>query len=112
MRTLQLRVETPEICINGHMFALQLTDLELYSRAQALLECLTQLDKQPRTAEELLAATGDVAALLEAALGAGAMGIIGDGKPVNLPLAIEWLGALAQEAAQHYTDIALDDEDD
>ena len=112
MRELTLRVENPKIKINGRVFALLLSDLELYARAQALFERYARFADTPRTAEEVLAAAAEAMALLEEALGAGAAGVIADGRPVSLALAVEWLGALAQEAAEHYADLAARDGDD
>jgi hypothetical protein len=110
MRELQLRVENPELTINGHVFALGLSDLELFMRAQALFQRYEHFADAPRAPGEVLAAAGDVSALLEAALGQGAIGIISGGKPVSLSLAIKWLGSVAREAAEHYAETALEED--
>lgn len=107
MRELMLRVERPQIKINGQVFDLRLTDIELYTRAQALFERLEGFASLPRTTEEMLMTLREVTALLDEALGEGATHAISDGAPVSLPLAIEWLGALAGEAAAHYVDGVL-----
>jgi hypothetical protein len=112
MRELTLRVEDPNIRINGHVFTLRLTDLELFTRVQALYERYERIAAEERDAETVLAAAGEAAALLEEALGSGAVGVIAGGRPVSLALAVEWLGALAKEAAEHYAELALRDGDE
>ena len=109
MRELTLRVESPEIHINGECYALHLDDLDLYTQADALLKRCAALP-QAGDADAVLDAARAVTALLEAALGEGAIRRISGGKPVSLPLAIEWLGALAGEAAAHYTAVALQED--
>ena len=52
-------------------------------------------------------ATCAVTGLIDEALGEGAVLRISGGRPVNLPLAVEWLAALAGEAAEHCADAAL-----
>jgi hypothetical protein len=111
MRELQLRVECPQICINGHRFDLLLSDLDLYTRAQALFSRCERMADAPRTATDILTAAGEATALLETALGSGAVSTISGGHSVSLTLALEWLGALAREAAEHYVDATLSDED-
>jgi len=110
MRELTMRVERPQIKINGQLFDLHLTDIELYTRAQAVLEGLEQFHDAPRTPEEVLSALREVTGLLEASLGEGATRAISNGAPVSLPLAIEWLGTLAGEAAAHYVDGVLEED--
>ena len=110
MRALQLRVENPQIEINGIPFALKLDDLELYTRAQEELTRLTQFGEEPQTPQTMLAALRRVTALLAETLGTGAVRAIAGECPVSLPLAIEWLSLLAQEAAEHAMDIALQED--
>lgn len=107
MRELTLRVETPTICINGNPYPLLLSDLELYTRAQALLAQCAGLEGGERAPQAVLAAAQAAAALLDEALGAGATRAISGGAPVSLSLALEWLGALAREAAEHYAALAV-----
>ncbi len=107
MRQLTLRVEDPRIEINGQGFSLRMSDMELYARVQELLARCTELGDGLPDPARVLAAAGDAAALLDAALGEGAVARISGGRPVSLPLALEWLGALAREAAEHYTELLL-----
>ncbi len=112
MRELTLRVENPSIRINGHAFVLRLTDLELFTRVRALYERYERFAAEEHGAEAVLAVAGEATALLEEALGSGAAGVIADGKPVSLALTVEWLGALAREAAEHYAELAMRDGDE
>lgn len=107
MRQLTLRVEDPRIEINGQGFALLMSDMELYASAQALLDRCTALGEGAPDPARVLEAAHEAAALLDAALGEGALRRISGGRPVSLPLALEWLGALAREAAEHYTELLL-----
>lgn len=106
MRELQLRVESPKIRINGRVFDLRLSDLEIYEKTGALFGRFERFAAGPHTAAEILAAAGEAAALLEAILGEGAAAAIGGGQPVSLRLMVEWLGEIAREAADHYADAA------
>lgn len=111
MRELELRVERPQIRINGHVFDLQLSDMEIYIRAQALLERYAHFADSPRTTGEALAAAQELTGFLEELLGPGALRIISDGKPVSLRLTAEWLGAIAREAAGHYADAVMEEDE-
>ena len=110
MRELTLRVENAQISINGQAYGLRMSDLELFTAAQALFARLENLTASAPTAEELLSALREAVALLEQALGAGAVQSIAAGSPVSLPLAVEWLGALAEEAAAHCADALLQED--
>ena len=102
MRELALRVESPRITVNGSTFDLQLSDVELYTKIHHLFTRLTVAEHETSSPEHVLAATREAVALVEAALGEGATARIAGGKPVCLPLALEWLGAMAAEAAEHF----------
>lgn len=110
MRELTLRVERPQIKINGQVFDLRLADIELYTRAQTLFEGLENFADLPHMPQEVLSTLQKVTDLLDESLGEGATRAISDGTPVSLPLAIEWLGALAGEAAAHYVDGVLEED--
>ncbi len=107
MRQLTLRVEDMDIAINGQPFALRMSDAALFTRAQAVLDSCATLADAPVTAARVLDAARQVTGLIEEALGEGAVGRISGGRPVSLPLAVEWLAALAGEAAEHCADAAL-----
>ena len=102
MRELTLRVECPQITVNGHTFDLRMNDVELYTNIHALFTRLSVAGAEAAAPEDALLAIREAVALLEAALGEGAAARIGGGKPVSLPLVLEWLGALAAEAAEHF----------
>jgi len=110
VRTLTLRVEKPQITINGQVYDLRLSDMELYTRAQTLFERFARLAETPMTAEAALSATREAVQLVDEALGAGAAKQISDGHPIRFPLAVEWLSLLAAEAAAHYVDTVLEEE--
>ncbi|MCE5343841.1 MAG: hypothetical protein LLF96_09735 [Eubacteriales bacterium] len=112
MREIMLRVECPKIKINGQVFDLLLSDLDIYTRAQALFARCEHIADAPRATAEILSAAGEATTLLEAALGGGAIAAISGSRPVSLTLALEWLGMLAREAAEHYADATQNDEDD
>ncbi|MDD3212307.1 MAG: hypothetical protein PHY64_01465 [Eubacteriales bacterium] len=112
MRELHLRAEHPKIRLNGRVFSLLLSDLDLYLRARALFAEYERIAREPKVEEALLAAAQQTTALLETALGPDAVPYLSGGHPVGLPLAMEWLGELAREAAEHYTELALSDEGD
>jgi len=107
MREITLRVEEPRIRINGEEYPLRLSDMALHSRASALLAACAAFGTNPPEAETVLQTAQEAAALLEEALGEGAIKRISGGRPVSLPLAIEWLGELAREAAEHSVNALL-----
>ena len=104
MRQLTLRVEDAGITINGERFALRMTDVELFMRAQAVLDTCTALADTSAGAAHVMDAARAVTGLIEEALGEGAVARISGGRPVSLPLAVEWLAALARDAAEHCAD--------
>ena len=109
MRALTLRVEHPQITINGQAYDLRLSDMEIYTRAQALLERFTHLDNTPPTPDTALTATRETIRLIEEILGSGAALQISEGHPIRFSLAVEWLSTIAAEAAAHYVDTVLED---
>lgn len=102
MRELTLRVESPRITVNGIAFDMLLSDVELYMQIHNLFTRLSVAGGETASPESVLAATREAVALVEAALGEGAVRRIAGEKPVSLPLALEWLGAMAAETAEHY----------
>ena len=107
MRQLTLRVEDAGLTINGERFTLRMTDVELFTRAQAVLDRCAALADEPVTPARVLDAARLVTGLIDEALGEGATMRVSEGRPVSLPLAVEWLAALAQEAAEHCADSLL-----
>ncbi|NLI21753.1 MAG: hypothetical protein GX418_09425 [Clostridiales bacterium] len=112
MRELTLRVDCPRLSINGEPYDLRLTELELYTRAQALFARCARFGETAAQAGELLAAARDAAGLLDETLGEGAAARISGGRPVSLTLALEWLGVLAEEAAVRFASRAAEDDED
>ena len=104
MRQLTLRVEDAGITINGERLTLRMTDVELFTRAQAVLDTCAALADAPATAARVMDAARAVTGLIDEALGEGAALRISGGRPVSLPLAVEWLAALARDAAEHCAD--------
>lgn len=111
MREVTLRVEDPAIRINGQVYALRMNDLTLYTRVQALMEQCAGLAAGAVTADTALTVFSEANAILTDALGDGAVSAISGGRPVSLPLMLEWLSLLAQEAAGHYAQEALREDD-
>ena len=111
MREVTLRVEDPAIRINGQVYALRINDLTLYTRVQALMEQCAGLAAGAVTADTALAVFGEANAIFTDALGDGAVSAISGGRPVSLPLMLEWLSLLAQEAAGYYAREALREDD-
>lgn len=111
MREVTLRVENPAIRINGQVYALRMNDLVLYTRVQALMEHCAGLAAGAVTTDMALAVFSEANAIFTDALGDGAVSAISGGRPVSLPLMLEWLSLLAQEAAGHYAQEALREDD-
>lgn len=107
MRSLTLRVESPQITINGRPFTLRMSDTELYTRACELFDACERFGGERGEPARALALLNDAVKLIEATLGEGAVAEISEGKPVSLTLALEWLGELAREAAEHCVSDAL-----
>ena len=107
MQDITLRVEEPRIRINGEEYPMRLTDVALCVRAGAVLEACAAFGDVPPSPEAVLRTAQDAAAVLEDALGAGAVMRISGGRPVSLPLAVEWLGTLAHAAAEGCADALL-----
>lgn len=113
MREITLAVESPQIKINGAVFDLQLSDMEIYARAQALNQKLQKYNEKPLDAfatEEILADVAEAAGLLDEILGTGATRKISRGRPVRLALALKWLNLIATEAANHYAELVTGEE--
>lgn len=108
MRELTLEVEQPQIKINGILFDLQLSDMEIYSRAQELIARFEKYATRPLSEfmpDETMADVGDAVGFLDEMLGDGAARRISRGRPVRMSLALKWISKIAEEAASHYAEL-------
>ena len=96
MRKLTLNVpETETIDINGDIFEIRKSDIDILNKSADLQSKYTGLKKDELRSVQ--AAVNDIIAFIDEILGDGAAVKISRGKPVNIKLAIEWLTAICSE---------------
>ena len=96
MRKLILNVpETQEIDINGDIFEIRKSDIDILNKSAELQVKYSDLKKDD--VKSIQAAVNEIVAFIDDILGEGAAVKISGGKPVNIALAIEWLTAICSE---------------
>ena len=96
MRKLTLNVpEREKIEINGEVFEIFMTDIDILNRSAELQ--LKYNDVKKDDAQSVKSAINDIIALIDGILGDGAGYKISRGNPVSAKVAIEWLTAICTE---------------
>ena len=84
--------ETREIDINGDVFEIQKSDVDILNKSADLQMKYADLSKNDL--QSIKNAVNETVALIDEILGNGASLKISKGKPVNAALAVEWLTAI------------------
>ena len=93
MKKLSLEVpETEQIEINGDIFDVKMSDVDIINRCAGLLEKYAGLKKDD--IEAIKSAVNETAAFIDSILGEGAVAKISGGKPVNLITVNKWLSVI------------------
>ena len=108
MREINLPIETAKIKINGMVFELHMSDLDIYNRAQEIHQKFQKYNERPTDSfppEEVLADCNELAGFLDSMLGEGAVARISKGKPVRMAMLFRWIDVIAEDAASHYAEL-------
>jgi hypothetical protein len=98
MRKLNLNLpEGLEIDINGDVFGIQKSDVDILNRSAELQ--LKYINLQKDDLQSIKNAVNETIALIDEILGEGAVVKISGGKPVSVRLAVEWLTAICAEVS-------------
>ena len=96
MRKLTLNLPEPEqIEINGDIFEIQKSDVDILNKSAGLQSKYSDLQKDD--IKSIQAAVNEIIAFIDEILGGGAAVKISKGKPVSIMLAIQWLTAICAE---------------
>jgi len=96
MRKLTLKLpETETIDINGDVFEIGKSDIDILNKSAGLQVKYSSLKKDDL--QNIQAAVNEIIMFIDEILGEGAAVKISRGKPVNIKLAIEWLTAICAE---------------
>ena len=96
MRKLTLNIpETETIDINGDIFEIHKSDIDILNKSAELQLKYANLKKDDLQA--IQSAVNDIVAFIDEILGDGAAVKISKGRPVSIKLAIEWLTAICAE---------------
>ena len=99
MRKLILNIpETQQIDINGEIFEILKSDVDILNKSADLQLKYTDLNKDDL--QSVKTAINETVALIDEILGDGAAFKISKGKPVNAALAVEWLAAICGEISK------------
>jgi len=99
MRKLNLNLpETQEIDINGDIFEIQKSDVDILNKSADMQ--LRYADLKKDDLQAVKSAINEMIALIDEILGEGAVLKISGGKPVNAALAVEWLSAICAEISR------------
>ena len=96
MRKLTLNLpETEKININGDIFEIHKSDIDILNKSADLQLKYSDLKKEDLYS--IQAAVNEIIAFIDEILGGGAVYKISKNKPVNIKTAIEWLTAICAE---------------
>jgi len=96
MRKITLNLpETHSLNINGDIFEIKKSDVEILNKSAELQLKYTDLKKDD--VRSIKSAVNETIGFIDEILGEGAVCKISKGKPVNAALAIEWLAAICAE---------------
>jgi len=99
MRKLTLNLpETETIDINGDIFEIRKSDIDILNKSAELQSRYSDLKKDDL--QSIQAAVNETTSFIDEILGNGATAEIGKGKPVSIKLAIEWLTAICAEISR------------
>jgi len=99
MRKLILNLPgTQEIEINGDIFEIRKSDIDILNKSAELQSKYSDLKKDD--IKSIRAAVNEAAAFIDEILGENAAVKISGGKPVNAALAFEWLKAICAEISR------------
>lgn len=104
MRKITLAVDNPQININGKVFDIQKSDLEIYAMGVEIAAKFENYDISKHTPAEILTALQEITGVIEQILGEGATRKISGGKPVSMKRAMGWIADIAENAAATYSE--------
>lgn len=102
MRELNFSFHVPQIKINGLVFDLKKSDIEICEIAKNAQERLRGLNTED--VDEIISACKATAFDIDSILGDGALAKIAGGKPIGIIKQIEILVAIASEGTREYID--------
>lgn len=98
----------PQICINGHVFDLQLSEIDVVQRIlDAKAYCTDMMGKKGIKTEDIIAVGRHVERAINDICGENAMRIMVDGAVVRIREAVELLKIVEEEASNAYTEELL-----
>jgi len=108
MIKITLPVENPQIEINGIVFDLQMSEVEIMARANELQkkwsEKYSEKPASEFTPEQIIPDMQEACSFIDEMLGAGATKRLSHGRPVRLQLMIRWITRVAEAAAATYAE--------
>lgn len=111
IRKLTLPVEVPQIEINGIVFDLKMSDLEIYDKAQKLFgKYQTKYGQKSVTdfpIDEVIADAKEAERFMNDMLGKGAAFKISGGNPVGFSELLQWISVISTDAAAHYQELVV-----
>lgn len=93
----------PTLEVNGHSFALQMSDVDIFERAAVIGARYQDIGAQSSN-KQILKAIRECCGFVDEMLGEGAMKTIADGKPVRLHDALAVMNLVARAAAKSYVE--------
>lgn len=109
MRKLTFEFNTPQIEVNGHIFDMKVSDIDILDSALNLAEEFKGLTGEDPKA--VVAAIRKCEKVIDSILGDGALKKIADGKPVRLVDAIDVMITVSREAVSAYNEKISDEYD-
>lgn len=109
MKHISLTVDNPQININGKVFDIMKSDLEIYALGVEIATKFDGFEVANHTPAEIVDALKEITGVIEQILGEGATRKISGGKPVSMKRAMGWIATIAENAAATYADELTDE---
>ena len=107
MKKLTFDFNTPQIEVNGHIFELNVSDMDVIETA---LKTAAEFESlRPDNPDEIIAAVRKCEKYIDTMLGEGALKKISDGKPVSLVMAMTVMVTIAKEVGFAYNEKVEDE---
>lgn len=109
MKKLTFNFDTPQIDVNGHIFELKVSDIDVVE--MALKASFEFKNIKSDDVDAIISAVRKCEQYIDTMLGEGALKKISDGKPVSLLKAVEVMTVIARETAIAYNERIKDEYD-
>lgn len=102
MKNINIEIEKPQIMVNGIVFDVKQSDMDILNKALQMENDFKKLD--PADTSAIIAAINEIKDYIDEVLGEGALKKISKGAPIGLETAIKIMAAVCNEVVSRYSE--------